>query len=418
MFGGCHSSPSISMEEATVEKKIGIADLVKAREMQKCRRGFVVGIIVHEVMRLEALAHDEIDALCCIQCLGHKFKTDIRPSVRERGRFEQRFQLRDKTISRSEDLQSAFINFEVQAALTFSRNDIVGSASLPLATVWQSASHAYVRKWLELRKENTVTAELLITAFCYGKGDTPPTQEDLERPELTLRVSGMAGPLCEFSARRYWTLEKLKSHVQEHTGIPAKQQRLLCGIEALSATDPFFHLPQTDVLDLTLLRDSEEAADARERLEREAEAGAARNEWAVYHRRMRRMRRSTLSDAVVAGRRTIRAVDHMTEGSVSAAASTLHRSTITAVDDIMEGVAYLYGAVGVGASNASFVSTSSDSDESSAGEGDADSEKGEEELKPNDMLETVRRFDPSPRELHPVKSDTESKGLSELRAFF
>mmetsp|Transcript_42398 Transcript_42398/g.70280 ORF Transcript_42398/g.70280 Transcript_42398/m.70280 type:complete len:376 (+) Transcript_42398:70-1197(+) len=374
-----------------------------ALQLQKCRKGFVVGIVVHEFKRLGEGAYDAFNALCSVRCLKHEFRTKIKDNVTAEGRFEQGFECQEESLC-SQELEQCFIRFELQGALVFARNEVIGSAALPLSTVWHSTGHAYVRKRLQLLSKECATAELVITAVCYGADDTPPTEEDMERPELTLRISGLAGPLCELAAKRSWTLKKLKKRMENETGIPAREQQLLFGIEALTEAEPFYNLPQNDVLELMLLRESEEAAAERERLQWEQEALADDLNFQHLSQKHYEKRSAGASSSYMAS-------------NLSSMVSSLKRETITAVDDILEGTAWLMGARDI-------VNNSSESeDESSASSTTTEAEgqcvDGEVQVNPEAQTTSPAAVEATQVPCHTSAVETdEMKRISNYRDFF
>mmetsp|Transcript_45960 Transcript_45960/g.103277 ORF Transcript_45960/g.103277 Transcript_45960/m.103277 type:complete len:354 (-) Transcript_45960:75-1136(-) len=80
-------------------------------------------------------------------------------------------------------------------------------------------------------------------------------------PSLEVRVSNLQGTFCTLAADLSWRVCELKVRIQEDTGIPASQQRLLAGAVELQEVESLGTLrggKDGEVLELTLLRRSEE----------------------------------------------------------------------------------------------------------------------------------------------------------------
>lgn len=142
------------------------------------KQGYVVGFTVHEA---KDLARDgvAIDPLVVVRTLGREYKTDLKRNKMAYVKFEESFIWSDIQLTEDE-YNSAFIDFELQSACVFSRNEVVGSGKVQLAMVKKRPNHTYVKKWIQLSKDTMLTAKMKVTVFSYGEGQDPPRPEDLE----------------------------------------------------------------------------------------------------------------------------------------------------------------------------------------------------------------------------------------------
>mmetsp|Transcript_51404 Transcript_51404/g.159250 ORF Transcript_51404/g.159250 Transcript_51404/m.159250 type:complete len:373 (-) Transcript_51404:60-1178(-) len=95
---------------------------------------------------------------------------------------------------------------------------------------------------------------------------------------LELRVNTLEGSVCTLAADPSWRVGEVKVKIAEEIGVPPWQQRLLAGIAECQDIDPLSALPASgacgsigQVLELTLLRRSEEEVEWLRALRRDGE---------------------------------------------------------------------------------------------------------------------------------------------------
>lgn len=75
--------------------------------------------------------------------------------------------------------------------------------------------------------------------------------------EVEIHINNITGLFCTVAAKRSWTISVVKASIQDMTGLPRDEQRLLQGTDALKDTDCVeFLLPTNPIeaLELTLIR--------------------------------------------------------------------------------------------------------------------------------------------------------------------
>lgn len=139
---------------------------------------YVVGFTVHEAKDL-AKDGNAVDPLVVVRCLGREYKTDLKRGKLAHVKFEESFIWSDISLT-DDEYGSAMIEFELQGACVFTRNDILGIGKVQLSMVRRRPNHTYVKKWLQLSYDSQLTSKMMVTVFSYGEGDDPPRPEDLE----------------------------------------------------------------------------------------------------------------------------------------------------------------------------------------------------------------------------------------------
>mmetsp|Transcript_41267 Transcript_41267/g.92677 ORF Transcript_41267/g.92677 Transcript_41267/m.92677 type:complete len:1537 (+) Transcript_41267:145-4755(+) len=140
--------------------------------------GYVVGFTVHEGRELTRDG-SAVDPVCIVRCQDLEYTSEVKHGKESHVKFEESFIWSDVQMNELE-FASAFIEFELQAANIFTRNDILGSNKVQLSMVRNRPNHSFVKKDLQLSKDLASTAKLQVTVFCYGPGDEPPRPQDLE----------------------------------------------------------------------------------------------------------------------------------------------------------------------------------------------------------------------------------------------
>ena len=72
--------------------------------------------------------------------------------------------------------ESATIRFEVESRHFFTRNYLIGTATVQLAMVRLRDNHLYSKKWIQILGGNAAecTGNLKVTVFAYSGEDSPP----------------------------------------------------------------------------------------------------------------------------------------------------------------------------------------------------------------------------------------------------
>lgn len=144
-------------------------------------QAYVVGFKIYDGRSLQTQDGNPCDPFVLVDCCGSRYQTAT---------FEERQSLvpwNETCIWPSVELytkefESAFIEFKVYAVNWFTRNYLIGKASLQLSFINKRRHHLYARKWLCLRRDDSpeCTGMLNVTVFCLRPGEQAPsaTQQD------------------------------------------------------------------------------------------------------------------------------------------------------------------------------------------------------------------------------------------------
>lgn len=143
------------------------------------RQKYVIGFTVHDAKDL-SLDGVAIDPLVVVRAGGREYKTELKKGKLQHAKWEESHIWSDVCLT-EEEFNMAFIDFELQSACVFTRNETVGVGRVQLAMVRRRPNHTYVHKTLQLSTGAQLTSKLTVTVFCYGEGESPPRPEDLEQ---------------------------------------------------------------------------------------------------------------------------------------------------------------------------------------------------------------------------------------------
>lgn len=141
---------------------------------------YVVGFTVHEARGLRGSDGQSVDPLIVVRAAGHEYKTAVKHGKSKRAIWEESYIWNDLKLTEDE-FNMSYIDFELQSAWTFGRNEVLGTAKVQLAMVRRRTNHSYVQKVLDAMLGAQQTAKIKVTVFCYGNGDEPPKPEDMEQ---------------------------------------------------------------------------------------------------------------------------------------------------------------------------------------------------------------------------------------------
>lgn len=144
--------------------------------LESRRKKYVIGFTVHYG---KDLARDgaAIDPLVVVRAFGREYKTQLKQNKLQHVKWEETFIWSDVWVTDAE-FNMSFIEFELQSACVFFRNEVVGIGKIQLAMVRKRPNRTYSHKTLRLSNGAQLTAKLKVTVFCYGEGDDPPKPED------------------------------------------------------------------------------------------------------------------------------------------------------------------------------------------------------------------------------------------------
>ncbi|CEM22521.1 unnamed protein product [Vitrella brassicaformis CCMP3155] len=141
-------------------------------------QSYAVGFTVHDAEGL-VTKRGTIDPLVVVRCCGREYRTEVKRGKASVVSWDEKFIWSHMPLTR-EEWETAFIEFEVQDANSFWRNDVVGIASIQLVLVNRRPSHQVRRRRLSLfdiedtaKKRGTLT----VTVFACEPGQSPPNAE-------------------------------------------------------------------------------------------------------------------------------------------------------------------------------------------------------------------------------------------------
>lgn len=97
------------------------------------KRKYVAGFKVHDAKELSSDG-TALDPLVVVRCLGREYKTALKTGKVQHSKWEESYIWNDIHISEAE-FNMAYMDFELQAANVFFRNDVIGTGKVQLAMV-------------------------------------------------------------------------------------------------------------------------------------------------------------------------------------------------------------------------------------------------------------------------------------------
>lgn len=140
-------------------------------------QSYRVAVQVNEVKELVVGdQHTEIEAFVTVECVGNKWGTTVKEHVTGDAVFGQTHTWHDIPLF-EEQFDSAFVVFKVWSKHYFTKNALLGQATMQLASIWRRRDHVFRNKWLILREEKQPAARgnLSISIFCLKPGEPPPS---------------------------------------------------------------------------------------------------------------------------------------------------------------------------------------------------------------------------------------------------
>eukprot|EP00928_Gymnodinium_smaydae_P013524 TRINITY_DN14930_c0_g1_i1.p1 TRINITY_DN14930_c0_g1~~TRINITY_DN14930_c0_g1_i1.p1 ORF type:complete len:1551 (-),score=396.30 TRINITY_DN14930_c0_g1_i1:68-4687(-) len=151
-------------------------------EMQK----YVVGFAIADARNLQTEDGEPCDPFVLVECCGSKWQTSTKTGKMQHVPWNES-NIWPSIMLHPEEFESAYIEFSVFARNWFSRNYLIGKASLQLTNVNKRSGHVYVKKSLFLRQQgSTVISGILnLTVFCLKPGQFAPSESQMSGAEAT-----------------------------------------------------------------------------------------------------------------------------------------------------------------------------------------------------------------------------------------
>lgn len=139
---------------------------------------FVIGFKIFDARSLQTEDGNPCDCFVVVQCVGcpEPYQSEVKENKQALAPFNESCIWPDVQLY-PKAFDAAFIEFQVYARNWFTRNYLIGKASLQLSFINRRKGHLYSRKWLCLRREDSteVTGMLNITVFALKPGEQAPS---------------------------------------------------------------------------------------------------------------------------------------------------------------------------------------------------------------------------------------------------
>lgn len=142
---------------------------------------YVVGFTVADAKSLQSQDGLPCDPFVIVECCDQMYQTKIleNRSVVDPVPFNENciwpaIELYPK------EFETGFIEFKVYARNWFTRNYLIGKASLQLSFINKRRHHLYAKKWLCLRAEDSpeIMGMLNVTVFALRPGESAPSKTE------------------------------------------------------------------------------------------------------------------------------------------------------------------------------------------------------------------------------------------------
>ncbi|CAJ1448425.1 unnamed protein product [Effrenium voratum] len=142
---------------------------------------YVVGFEIADARNLTTQDGLPCDPFVVVECCGKRYQTDTKESKAMFVSWNEDNIWPDVELY-PEEFESAYIEFSVYARNWFTRNYLIGKASLQLKSINARQGHVYMKKALPLRKEGetAATGVMTLTTFCLKPGESAPQGEEVK----------------------------------------------------------------------------------------------------------------------------------------------------------------------------------------------------------------------------------------------
>jgi hypothetical protein len=142
---------------------------------------YVLSFTIFDARGLVTLDGNPVDPYVEVRCCGKTWQSETMLERSTIVTWNQNHIWNDIRLYK-EQFETAYVEISVYARNWFTRDDLIGSCSLQLASINNRKNHIYAKKWMVLRTEADPDPRgvIKITAFCLRPGDTPPSGEQQE----------------------------------------------------------------------------------------------------------------------------------------------------------------------------------------------------------------------------------------------
>lgn len=148
---------------------------------------YVVGFTISDVRNLVTEDGGPCDPFVLVECCGRKWQSTTKEEKIGLVPWNESSIWPDITLH-PEEFESAYIEFSVFARHWWTRNYLIGKASMQLESVNRRKGFVYAKKPVALRREGVTnsTGTLTVTVYCLKPGEAPPSdaqQQGAEGPQ-------------------------------------------------------------------------------------------------------------------------------------------------------------------------------------------------------------------------------------------
>lgn len=142
---------------------------------------YVVGFTISDARGLVTADGEPCDPFVLVECCGRQYQTETKLNKQAIVSWNESFIWSDIRMY-PEQFSAATLTFSIFARNWFSRNSLIGRATLQLANVNARRNHVYAKKWLTVTRENDPEAAgaMCLTVFSLKPGDTAPSVDQQE----------------------------------------------------------------------------------------------------------------------------------------------------------------------------------------------------------------------------------------------
>jgi len=145
---------------------------------------YVVGFRIFDAKALDIGDEKECDPFIIVECCGKEYRTATLEKKKQLAPFNESCVWPDLSLFKDQ-FESGEIVFSVYARNWFTRNYLIGQASLQLSYINKRANCLYARRWLCLRKDGdpNTTGMLNVSVFALMPGQQAPSATLQEQEE-------------------------------------------------------------------------------------------------------------------------------------------------------------------------------------------------------------------------------------------
>ncbi|CAD7935780.1 unnamed protein product [Amoebophrya sp. A25] len=142
---------------------------------------YVVGFTIFDARGLVTPDGQPCDPFILVECCGEEYQTETKIGKQSIVTYNDNF-IWTKIQLYPQQFRAASITFSLYARNWFTRNDLIGRASLQLDNVRNRRFHLYAKKWLTITRDNepAATGAISATVFCLAPGDIAPSVDQQE----------------------------------------------------------------------------------------------------------------------------------------------------------------------------------------------------------------------------------------------